>query len=73
MKDFEGKPKKSMSVIKDDENVKHFQTDDGYPGTGEMPPTNGDMDNGGAPQLPEGEMEQITDYPPPEEVKTEDD
>ena len=38
-----------------------------------MPPTNGDMDNGGAPQLPEGEMEQITDYPPPEEVKTEDD
>ena len=52
---------------------KHFQTDDGYPGTGEMPPTNGDMDNGGAPQLPEGEMEQITDCPPPEEVKTEDD
>lgn len=35
------------------------------------------MDNGGdkeaAPQLPEGESQEITDYPPPEEVKAEDD
>ena len=28
VKELEGKPKKSMSVIKDDENVKHFQTDE---------------------------------------------
>jgi len=60
---------------RDPENVKikTEKSDDGYPG-GDAPP-NGEVSNGesAAPELPEGESQQLTEYPAPEEIKNEDD